>query len=204
MNPEKASGGQRDVRPAPPLLAQRAPHYGAPGEQHFLPAAPARPHHLRDLALLALALVCVAAFATQAFAQSAEPAAPAGEKPPVPIKRTFQISAADYPAQSVEAREGGITNVSVLVRTDGRVQSCTVIGTSGASRLDKQACLIAIARWQFEPATLDGKPVPSSVQHQFRWAMRGNSNATPRPLPPEQQHSYLRPAELDATAQAPQ
>ncbi len=59
---------QGDVRPAPPFLARHAPHHGAPGEQHFLPAAPARPHHLRDLAFLTLALICVATFATRALA----------------------------------------------------------------------------------------------------------------------------------------
>jgi TonB family protein len=136
--------------------------------------------------------------ATLLLVVAASALARTGEKPPIAILSSFWVGPDDYPDNARRLWQHGITAISVLVTVDGFVQSCTVIGTSGSQLLDRQACLIAIARWRFEPATLDGKPVPASVTRHYRWALRNREEKKgPTPLPPEQQPTYLRPADLD-------
>ncbi|MFN3591818.1 MAG: energy transducer TonB [Thermaurantiacus sp.] len=86
-----------------------------------------------------------------------------------PIARTFEVREDDYPAASLRAEEQGVTQVRVVVGTDGRVRSCEVTRSSGHSRLDTRACEIAQRRWRFRPATEDGQPVESTTTRSYRW-----------------------------------
>lgn len=88
------------------------------------------------------------------------------------INRTFEVSEDDYPDASRRAGEEGVSGVQVVVGTDGRVKSCTVISSSGSSRLDDAACRIAERRWRFRPAELDGEKVEETVRRNYRWQLR--------------------------------
>lgn len=89
-----------------------------------------------------------------------------------PIARTMAVSDDDFPPASLRAGEEGVTGISVVIGTDGRVKSCSVVSSSGFSRLDERACQIAQRRWRFNPATEDGKPVEATERRQFRWQIQ--------------------------------
>jgi len=109
----------------------------------------------------------------------APPGPPAPPPPPsIPgtraqgIPRTFTVSEDDYPDASRRAGEEGVTGVRVTVGTDGRVTACSVIRSSGFSRLDERACQIAMRRWRFKPATENGKPVEETINRNYRWQLQ--------------------------------
>jgi periplasmic protein TonB len=85
--------------------------------------------------------------------------APTPPAPPVPDARPKLRSTdkPDYPSASVRAGEQGQTKLSVCVTEQGRVQSVSVVGSSGSQRLDDAA-----ASWlrgaRFTPAIAGGKP----------------------------------------------
>jgi TonB family protein len=73
------------------------------------------------------------------------------------------VIAADYPAQSVRAHETGDVTVTYVVGEAGSVTACSVVISSGITRLDDAACAMVKKRWKYKPATQDGKPV--SIQY---------------------------------------
>jgi TonB family protein len=97
--------------------------------------------------LLALPLL-----ATGAAAQST---------PPVPITPR-EVTAADYPVESLPAQEVGTARVDYVVRVDGTVGDPTVTQSSGSPRLD-QAAISIVSRWRFRPATENGRPVEARL-----------------------------------------
>jgi periplasmic protein TonB len=81
--------------------------------------------------------------------------------PPVPIS-SHEVTAADYPVESVAAREVGTTRVDYLVLADGTVADTMITQSSGSPRLD-QAAIMIVSRWRFQPATENGRPVPARL-----------------------------------------
>lgn len=63
-----------------------------------------------------------------------------------------------YPKSARSAYEQGRVGLEVLLAIDGRIQQVDVV-TSTAPALS-QAATKAVRQWTYEPATLDGKPVP--------------------------------------------
>jgi TonB family protein len=63
-----------------------------------------------------------------------------------------------YPASAAGRAEAGVTLVTFVVGTDGRVSGPVTVRSSGFQDLD-QAALACIASWHYLPATFDGKPV---------------------------------------------
>lgn len=100
------------------------------------------------------------------------PPAPVQRKPAQPKGRTVGVSQDDYPAASVRAQEEGRSTIRVTVGTNGRVSDCTVVQSSGHSRLDDRACQVAQRRWRFSPATEDGNPVVSTFTQNITWQIR--------------------------------
>ena len=90
--------------------------------------------------------------------------------PPVPIT-PHEVTAADYPVDSLPAQEVGTARVDYLVRVDGTVGDPMVTQSSGSPRLD-QAAITIVSRWQFRPATENGRPVETRLfaNVQFRLA----------------------------------
>jgi protein TonB len=63
--------------------------------------------------------------------------------------------------------------IGFRVRTDGRVDRCTVVRSSGYALLDDLTCRLVTARYRFRPATdASGAAVESSLQTSFTWGTR--------------------------------
>jgi protein TonB len=77
---------------------------------------------------------------------------------PVPIT-SHAVTSDDYPPLSIRLAEQGLVKIKYLVQADGTVGECSVITSSGSSRLDDAACTMVKRRWRFTPATQKGKPV---------------------------------------------
>ena len=107
------------------------------------------------------------------FTPPAPPAPPAVRPTPAtPRGRGNIISEDDYPDASRRAEEQGVVRVSYVVDTDGKVSSCTVVQSSGSSRLDDATCKIIMRRFRFNPATVNGQPVPETKTQPVRWQLR--------------------------------
>ena len=74
--------------------------------------------------------------------------------PPKPISRVEPI----YPAEAQEARIAGVVILETVIDETGTVTDARVLKPLPFG-LDKAAA-DAVRQWRFEPATLDGKPVP--------------------------------------------
>jgi TonB family protein len=62
------------------------------------------------------------------------------------------VTARDYPAAALRAREEGATYLRIVVGITGRVIACDINDTSGSDALDAAACRIARARARYTPA----------------------------------------------------
>lgn len=82
-------------------------------------------------------------------------------KPPRPIS-TPQPS---YPKQAREGRRAGPIVVRMVVGSDGRTHDVKV--QRGISPALDQAAVEAVEKWQFKPATKEGKPVAVLVDTEF-------------------------------------
>lgn len=114
-----------------------------------------------------------------ALALQAPPGAPPlPDRLPQPAADTRPITAADYPLESIRAREEGRVSVTLTIAPDGRVSDCAVSRSSGFSRLDSEACRLLVERARFEPA-LDsaGRPVGWVAPWAVEWRL-------PLPAPP--------------------
>ncbi|HWI87571.1 MAG TPA: TonB family protein [Sphingomonas sp.] len=80
------------------------------------------------------------------------------------------ITPADYPSR--ELREGitGTVTIATLIGTNGRVQSCEVVKSSGSKALDEVTCRLYAKRAHFTPALdADGNPIAARGTDRFRW-----------------------------------
>jgi protein TonB len=107
-------------------------------------------------------------------APPAPPAPPAAAppSPATPKGRGNVFSDDDFPDASRRAEEQGVTRVSYVIGTDGKVSSCTVTQSSGFARLDDATCKIIMRRFRFNPATRDGQPVPETKTQPVRWQLK--------------------------------
>ena len=76
---------------------------------------------------------------------------------------SHQVTAADYPRESVQLHESGKVTVTYVVNEKGSVSECTVVASSGVGRIDEAACVMVKRRRKYTPATEDGKP--TSIQY---------------------------------------
>jgi TonB family protein len=81
--------------------------------------------------------------------------------------------------RSARTREEVATGIRIRIGTDGRVSACSVVRSSGFSRLDESACDIAQRRWRFNPATENGRPVEETVTRSFGWQHLGGDEYKP-------------------------
>jgi len=63
-----------------------------------------------------------------------------------------------YPEAARKSRLQGIVTVRGVITREGTVQSAQVL--SGVAPLLDNAALRAFEQWKYQPATLNGKPVP--------------------------------------------
>jgi hypothetical protein len=123
-----------------------------------------KPQQLADAT--EMAQKCQAANYKQCESSDAEAARSATGLSTAPPGATFAIAttshdvtADDYPRESVRLHETGTVTVTYVVSETGSVASCTVVLTSGITRLDNAACTMVKKRWKYKPATQDGKAV---------------------------------------------
>jgi protein TonB len=141
----------------------------------FLPDGPVSPALRSVLAGLSVALAVLPAAAADAprlapgavelgvleMRATVRPVPPAYQHTPVPR----------YPADARQRGLEGVVVLSVLVRSDGRVEEARVAASSGAAVLDEVA-LEAVRKWTFVPARQGGRPVESVVEVPVKFALR--------------------------------
>ena len=66
------------------------------------------------------------------------------------------VNSNDYPSAALRDDREGTATFSVTVGTDGRVESCTITGSSGHIDLDAMTCNNVSRRARFQPATDEG------------------------------------------------
>lgn len=87
-----------------------------------------------------------------------------------PLRIAGALRDRDYPRGSAAT---GTVAISFRVRTDGRVDSCRVVGSSGAAELDMLTCELVEARFRYRPAfDTAGRPVDTMLRTSFTWGMR--------------------------------
>jgi protein TonB len=104
------------------------------------------------------------------FATSSGPAAPVAPVPVGGVVKTAQLLTSTrpiYPAFAKTQRVSGDVKIDALIDATGRVTTMKIV--SGPAMLH-QAAMDALHLWKYQPATLDGKPVPIhlAVTIQFR------------------------------------
>jgi protein TonB len=77
-----------------------------------------------------------------------------------------------YPRTSVRNGESGTVTCRLSIAADGTVQGVEVLRTSGHPRLDR-AAVEALSRWHFQPATVGGRAVASSLDHPVTFRLEG-------------------------------
>jgi len=83
------------------------------------------------------------------------------------------IKDADYPREARNQHAEGTVVIGFRVRTDGRVDQCQVISSSGHFILDRLTCRLVAERFRFRPAMqADGTPIPIPLETSFTWGMR--------------------------------
>ena len=102
------------------------------------------------------------------------PAAPAGPKADA-VRTAAVVNAAqcekpEYPSASRRLEEEGTVHLRFLVGADGKVIQSEVEKSSGYKRLD-EAARAGLARCQFRPATVDGKPEQAWASMRYTWRL---------------------------------
>jgi len=82
----------------------------------------------------------------------------------------FQNPAPGYPELARQMRQEGIVMLSVDVDKEGDPVSVEIIQSSGFRMLD-QAALKAVRHWKFQPGSLGGVPVDSTVTVPIRFKL---------------------------------
>jgi len=95
-----------------------------------------------------------------------------GGGPAVPAQRVGgALSDRDYPRDA--GRAGGTVGIAFTVRSDGRVDGCRVLGSSGSARLDGLTCSLVTQRFRYRPARdAGGQAVDSTLRTAFTWGTR--------------------------------
>lgn len=86
--------------------------------------------------------------------------------------RSLAIDSDDYPREALRAKQQGIVRVALLVGPDGRVQSCSLIRSSGTRLLDDAACTLLLRRTRFDPALdAQGQPTYAQKRQNVMWLL---------------------------------
>lgn len=76
----------------------------------------------------------------------------------------------DYPARDLREGNEGTSVFRVVIGTDGRVDACEIVRSSGHAGLDAATCKAVSARARFAPATdANGDKVVGTYSNSVRW-----------------------------------
>ena len=76
-----------------------------------------------------------------------------------------------YPEQALLNRIEGVVRVKFSVDDTGHVINAIVDRSSGSVMLDAMVLEYDLKKWTFQPATLDGKPVPGALSKEFEFRL---------------------------------
>jgi len=111
--------------------------------------------------------------APTAVASPVAPAPPAPRSEPVrtaAVVNAAQCEKPEYPSASRRMEEEGTVHLRFLVGVDGRVIQSEIEKSSGFKRLD-DAARAGLAKCQFRPATVDGKPEQAWAHMRYTWRL---------------------------------
>jgi TonB family protein len=123
---------------------------------------------LRARRISALAAVAIAAWPTGMRAQTAQP--PTDAVPPraiVPPKLTRFVEA-EFPPSEVAAGRGATVVLQIAISATGGVADVRVLESAGAA-FDAAAAR-ATSQFAFDPALVDGKPIPVKITYRYVFA----------------------------------
>ena len=86
-----------------------------------------------------------------------------------------------YPIIALLNRVEGVVKARFGIDDQGHVENVNAVGTSGSVLLDGVVLDRTLRDWTFQPATLDGKPIASSLEQEFEFR-----------LDPEEQRRFAR------------
>ena len=90
-----------------------------------------------------------------------------------PVRIEGGLTNADYRRARPPEGAAGTVRVSFRVRTDGRVDRCEVIGSSGYAAFDEATCRLIEQRFRFRPARDEsGRAVEWTIRTDYTWTPR--------------------------------
>lgn len=95
--------------------------------------------------------------------------APAVDGQVIPALKVLKKVDAVYPPAAKDARIQGTVILHVLVGKTGEVEDVEVL--KGLPKGLSEAAVAAVRQWRFEPATVDGKPVPARTTLTFNFSL---------------------------------
>lgn len=103
-------------------------------------------------------------------AQSSHPAASVpGFIPAAPVRNRNRLP--PYPDDALNLGRTGAVFVRLSITETGRISEVKVLRSSGSTRLDQATARWIETRWQYRPATLNGRPVASIIQFRVVYAI---------------------------------
>jgi protein TonB len=159
-------------KPAPPVPAPPPPK-AAPPVSTASPAPAPQPPSLPLPVAAAPAANAVTVPPSAPAPAPAAPAAPAARAESVrtaAVVNAAQCEKPEYPGASRRLEEEGTVHLRFLVGVDGKVIQSEVEKSSGYKRLD-EAARAGLARCQFRPATVDGKPEQAWASMRYTWRL---------------------------------
>lgn len=90
-----------------------------------------------------------------------------------PVRIAGELTHADYARTNPPRGAAGTVFIAFRVRTDGRVDSCRVVRSSGYDILDRATCRLVEQRFRFRPARdAQGRPIDYELRTNFTWEPR--------------------------------
>lgn len=102
---------------------------------------------------------------------------------------------AEYPSESLNKGEQGVTQVSFNILTDGTVDAVKVLTSSGSEKLDN-AAVSCVSNWHYRPAIKDGQLVETVKSAKVQWVLPTGS--------PAKQEAAAQPADEVKPPETPQ
>lgn len=101
---------------------------------------------------------------------AASTVSPSGPVPRAPLPSL--VGPDDYPAAARRYDQSGTVRFRLDVAPDGRVQDCTILGSSGYSPLDVTTCRLMTSRARFAPARdASGQPIAGTYEASIAWRL---------------------------------
>jgi protein TonB len=84
--------------------------------------------------------------------------------------RPLSMEAPEYPRDALRRREQGYVVVEFTVNAQGATQDISVVEAEPRGAFESEARR-AVARWTFEPALQDGRPVAQRIRHTLEFTL---------------------------------